>query len=60
MSVYYRVQELSIPMHKKLGKNGKGLACLCRDLLPKIKERKQMSRQGKQGQAPWDKCRGAA
>lgn len=48
MSVYYRarVQELSIPMHKKLGKNGKGLAWLSRDLLAKIKENKQAGETG--------------
>lgn len=43
------LQELPIPMHKKLGRNGKGLACLSKDLLAKIKGKKQMCRQGKQG-----------
>lgn len=55
-----RVQELSIPMHDKLGKNSKGLAWLSRDLLAKIKRKKQMYRQRKEGQTPWDKYRDTA
>lgn len=54
------MQELLVPIHKKLGKNGKGLAQLSRDLLAKIKGKKQMCRQGNQGQAPWDEYRDAA
>lgn len=62
LSVYYRarVQELLIPIYKKLGKNGKGLAQLSRDLLAKVKGKEQMCRQGNQGQAPWDEYRDAA
>lgn len=54
------MQELLFPTHKKLGKNGKGLACLSRNLLTKIKGKKQMCRQGNQGQVPWDKYRDVA
>ncbi|KAK4816005.1 hypothetical protein QYF61_010873 [Mycteria americana] len=45
----HRVQELSISRYKKTGKEGKRPAWLSRDLLVKLKGKKEMHRQWKQG-----------
>lgn len=39
------MQELTIPKSKKLGKKGKGTAGLSRELLARLKGKKQMDRQ---------------
>jgi len=44
---------LSIPMCKKSGKEGKRSAWLSGDLLVKLKGKKEMHRQWKQGQVSW-------
>ncbi|KFW02563.1 hypothetical protein N327_13593, partial [Fulmarus glacialis] len=46
---FHRVQELSIPRCKKSGKDGKG----------KLKGKKEMHRQWKQGQVSWEEYRDA-
>ncbi|KAK4827902.1 hypothetical protein QYF61_022325 [Mycteria americana] len=45
---------------KKSGKEGKGLAWLSQDLLVKLKGKKEMQRQWKQGQVSWEEYRDAA
>ncbi|KFQ78147.1 hypothetical protein N335_09061, partial [Phaethon lepturus] len=57
---FHRVQELSIPRCKKSGKEGKRPAWLSGDLLGKLKGKKEMHRQWKQGQVSWDEYRDAA
>ncbi|KFV50335.1 hypothetical protein N328_01276, partial [Gavia stellata] len=57
---FHRPQELSIPRYKKSGKEGKRLAWLNRDLLVKLKGKKGMHRQWKQGQVSWEEYRDAA
>ncbi|KAK4827894.1 hypothetical protein QYF61_022317 [Mycteria americana] len=52
---FHRAQELLIPRCKKSGKEGKGLAWLSQDLLVKLKGKKEMQRQWKQGQVCWEK-----
>ncbi|GAB0203805.1 hypothetical protein GRJ2_002846100 [Grus japonensis] len=51
---FHRAQELSIPRCKKSGKEGKRLAWLSRDLLVKLKGKKEIRRQWKQGQVSWE------
>lgn len=48
--VFHRAQALAIPRSKKSGKEGKGPAQLRRDLLAKLKGKKQIHRWWKQGQ----------
>ncbi|KFW69345.1 hypothetical protein AS28_06177, partial [Pygoscelis adeliae] len=57
---FHRAQELSIPRCKKSGKEGKRLARMSRDLLVKLKGKKEMHRQRKQGQVCWEEYRDAA
>ncbi|KFW04519.1 hypothetical protein N327_07886, partial [Fulmarus glacialis] len=57
---FHRAQELSIPTCKKSGKEGKRPAWLSRDLLVKLKGKKEMHRQWKQGQVSWEEYRDAA
>ncbi|KFQ85226.1 hypothetical protein N337_10020, partial [Phoenicopterus ruber ruber] len=57
---FHRAQELSIPGCKKSGKEGKRPAWLSRDLLVKLKGKKEMHRQWKQGQVSWEEYRDAA
>jgi len=47
---FHRAQELSIPGCKKSGKKGNRLAWLCRDLLVKLKSKRELHSQWKQGQ----------
>jgi len=55
-----KAQELSIPRCKKPGKEGKRLAWLSRDPHVKLKGKKEMHRQWKQGQVSWEEYRDAA
>ncbi|KFW11305.1 hypothetical protein N327_10989, partial [Fulmarus glacialis] len=57
---FRRAQELSIPSYKESGKEGKRPASLSRDLLVKLKDKKEMHRQWKQGQVSWEEYRDAA
>ncbi|KFQ75511.1 hypothetical protein N337_12410, partial [Phoenicopterus ruber ruber] len=57
---FHRAQHLSIPRCKKSGKEGKRPAWLSRDLLVKIKGKREMHRQWKQGQVSWEEYRDAA
>ncbi|KFQ67578.1 hypothetical protein N335_10393, partial [Phaethon lepturus] len=57
---FHRAQELSIPRCKKSGKEGKRPAWLSGELLGKLKGRKEMHGQWKQGQGSWDEYRDAA
>ncbi|KAK4818274.1 hypothetical protein QYF61_009992 [Mycteria americana] len=57
---FHTAQELSIPRCKKSGKEGKRPAWLSQDLLVKLKGKKEMHRQRKQGQVSWEKYRDTA
>ena len=57
---FHRAQELLIPRCKKSGKEGKRPAWLSQDLLVKLKGKKEMHRQWKQGQVSWEEYRDAA
>ncbi|KFQ59950.1 hypothetical protein N334_02077, partial [Pelecanus crispus] len=57
---FHRVQELSVPRCKKSGKEGKRPAWLSRDLLVKLKSKRELHRQWKQGQVSWEEYREAA
>ncbi|KAK4829240.1 hypothetical protein QYF61_002505 [Mycteria americana] len=52
--------ELSTPMCKESGKEGKRPAWLSKDLLVKLKGKKEMHRQWKQGQISWEEYRDLA
>jgi len=56
----FHLQELSDPRCKKPGKEGKGLAWLSRDLLVKLKGKRELHSQWKQGQVSWEEYRDAA
>jgi len=47
---YQRAQELSVPRCKKTDKEGKRPAWPSQDLLVKLKDKKELHRQWKQGQ----------
>ena len=49
---FFRAQELSIPRCSKLGKEGKRPVWLNQNLLAKLKSKKKMHRQWKQGHTP--------
>jgi len=49
-----------IPRCKKSGKKGKRLAWLSRDLLVKLKGKRELHRQRKQGQVCWEEYRDSA
>jgi len=57
---FHRVQELSVPRCKKSGKEGKRPVCLSRDLLGKLKGKRELHRQCKQGQTSWEEYRDVA
>ncbi|KFQ74137.1 hypothetical protein N335_02350, partial [Phaethon lepturus] len=57
---FHRAQDLLIPRYRKSGKEGKRPAWLSQDLLVKLKGKKEMHRQWKQGQVSWDEYRDAA
>ncbi|KFM02997.1 hypothetical protein AS27_15497, partial [Aptenodytes forsteri] len=57
---FYRPQELLIPTCKKSVKEGKTLAWMSQDLLVKLKGKKEMHRQWKQGQVSWEEYRDTA
>ncbi|GAB0186222.1 mitochondrial enolase superfamily member 1 [Grus japonensis] len=57
---FHRAQELSIPRCKKSGKEGKRPTWLSRDLLVKLKGKKEIHRHWKQGQVSWEEYRDAA
>ncbi|KFQ50610.1 hypothetical protein N334_03009, partial [Pelecanus crispus] len=57
---FHRAQELSVPKGKKSGKEGKRPAWLSRDLLVKLKSKRELHRQWKQGQVSWEEYREAA
>ncbi|KAK4811070.1 hypothetical protein QYF61_016356 [Mycteria americana] len=57
---FHRVQELLILRCKKSGKEGKRPAWMSQDLLVKLKGKKEMHRQWKQGQVSWEEYRDTA
>ncbi|KFQ61696.1 hypothetical protein N334_12538, partial [Pelecanus crispus] len=57
---FHRAQDLSVPKCKKSGKEGKRPAGLRRDLLVKLKSKRELHRQWKQGQVSWGEYREAA
>ncbi|KFM04158.1 hypothetical protein AS27_10724, partial [Aptenodytes forsteri] len=57
---FHRAQELSITMCKKSGKEGKRPAWMSQDLQVKLKGKKEMHRQWKQGQVSLEEYREAA
>ncbi|PKU45711.1 nedd4-binding protein 2-like 2 [Limosa lapponica baueri] len=57
---FHRVQELLIPSYKKSGKEGKRPAWLSQDLVVKLKGKKEMNKQWKQGQVFWEEYRDTA
>ncbi|KAK4825362.1 hypothetical protein QYF61_026881 [Mycteria americana] len=59
-NAFRRVQELSITSCKKSGKEGKRPAWMSPDLLVKLKGKKEMHRQWKQGQVSWEEYRDTA
>jgi len=59
-NAFHRAQELSVLRCKKSGKQGKRPAWLSQDLLVKLKDKKEIHRQQKQGQVTWEEYRDAA
>ncbi|KFM04153.1 hypothetical protein AS27_10717, partial [Aptenodytes forsteri] len=59
-NAFHRAQELSIPRCKKTGKEGKRPVWLSQDLLVKLKGKKEMHRQWKQGQVSSEEYRDLA
>jgi len=57
---FHRAQELSTPRSKKSGKEGKTPAWLGQDLLIKLKGKKEVYWQWKQGQVSWEEYRDIA
>ncbi|KFQ63779.1 hypothetical protein N334_06073, partial [Pelecanus crispus] len=57
---FHRAQELSVPKCKKSGKEGMSPAWLSRDMLVKLKSKRELHRQWKQGQVSWEEYREAA
>ncbi|KFP65292.1 hypothetical protein N322_12895, partial [Cariama cristata] len=57
---FHRAQKLLIPRCKKSGKEGKRPAWLSQDLLVKLKGKKEMLKQWKQGLVSWEEYRDAA
>jgi len=58
--VFQRVQELSIPKYKKSGREGKRPAWLRQEMLVKLRKKRELHRQWKQGMASWEEYREAA
>ncbi|KFM02772.1 hypothetical protein AS27_04311, partial [Aptenodytes forsteri] len=59
-NVFHRAQVLLILSCKESGKEGKRPARMSQDLLVKLKGKKEMHRQWKQGQVSWEKYRDTA
>ncbi|KFO69866.1 hypothetical protein N303_00632, partial [Cuculus canorus] len=57
---FHRAQERSVPLCRRTGRKGKRPAWLSQDLLVKLKKKKELHRQCKQGQGTWDVYRDAA
>ncbi|KAK4818023.1 hypothetical protein QYF61_004147 [Mycteria americana] len=57
---FHKVQELLIPRCKKSGKEVKRPAWMSQDLLVKLKGKKEMHRQWKQGERSWEEYRDTA
>ncbi|KFO70644.1 hypothetical protein N303_02774, partial [Cuculus canorus] len=57
---FHRAQERSVPTCRKSGRKGKRAAWLSRDLLVKLKKKRKLHRQCKQGQGTWGVYRDAA
>jgi len=57
---FHRAQELSVPRSKKSGKEEKRPAWLSRDMLVKLKGKRELHRHWKQGQVCWQEYRNAA
>ena len=58
--VFLTAQELSIPLCKKAGREGRQPGWLSKDLLVKLRSKKEMHRQWKQGHVAWEEYRDAA
>ncbi|KFZ48070.1 hypothetical protein N321_02745, partial [Antrostomus carolinensis] len=54
---FLRAQELCIPQHKKSSRGGRKLAWLSKDLLVKLREKKEMYREWKQVCVAWEEYR---
>jgi len=57
---FHRAQELSVPRCKESDKEGKRPAWLSQDLLVKLKGKRELHRQWKQGQVSWEEYRDIA
>ncbi|KAK4818026.1 hypothetical protein QYF61_004150 [Mycteria americana] len=57
---FHKAQELLVPRCRKSGKEGKRPAWLNRDLLVKLKSKREMHRQWKQGRETWEEYRDTA
>ncbi|KFZ67368.1 hypothetical protein N338_13023, partial [Podiceps cristatus] len=58
--VFQKAQELSVPRCRKAGREGKRPAWLSQDMLLKLKSKRDLHRQWKQGRVTWDKYRDTA
>jgi len=58
--VFHRAQELSIPKCKKSGRERKRPAWLRQEMLAKLRKKRELHRQWKQGLASWEEYREAA
>ncbi|KFR09813.1 hypothetical protein N306_03128, partial [Opisthocomus hoazin] len=58
--VFHRAQELSIPKCKKSGREGKRPAWLRQEMLVKLRKKRELHRQWKQGLASWEEYREAS
>ncbi|KFW92656.1 hypothetical protein N336_07629, partial [Phalacrocorax carbo] len=56
----HKAQELSVPRCKKSGKQGERPAWLSQDMLVKLKSKRELHRQWKQGQVSWEEYKDAA
>lgn len=56
--IFLKAQVFSIPMYKKLGKEGRTPAWLSKDLLVKLKCKKEIHRQWNQGHISWGRIQG--
>lgn len=59
MNIFLRAQDLYIPKYKKPSRGGRKLESLCKDPLVKLREKKGMHRQWKQGHVAWEEYRDA-
>lgn len=58
-NTFLRAKELSILQRKKSSRGGRKAVWLCKDLLVKMRDKKQTCRQWKQGGVAWEEHRGA-